>query len=71
MIDECDDSFWCVSNLYYFNKQFVKAIKSAVEKEKCRKQKRRKKNDNTFMTCTRAKPVEDSRLEFAINKVLW
>lgn len=43
MIDECDDSFWCVSNLYYFNKQFVKAIKSAVEKKKCRKQKRRKK----------------------------
>lgn len=43
MIDECDDSFWCVSNLYYFNKQFVKAIKSAVEKKKCRKQKRREK----------------------------
>lgn len=71
MIDECDDSFWCVSNHYYFNKQFVKAIKSAVEKKKCRKQKRRKKNDNTFMARARAKPVEDSRLKFAINKVLW
>lgn len=36
MIDECDDSFWCVSNLYYFNKQFVEAIKYA-EKEHTKK----------------------------------